>query len=205
MGKNGPSLCLAATAALGLFSLGAAQAEELKCQGPFAPDTTHGRLVEAFGAKNVIRKTIHGPEGMTFKASVVFDKDPVRTLVVIWSDEKAARRPDRIHFSGSAWSVGDNLHVGASLADVEAANAQPFTLYGFEWDFGGMVASWKGGALERLPGGCAAVAHFEADESSGEEALTKVAGDQEFSSRDAAMRAARPKLVQLGVRYSRKQ
>lgn len=204
MGKNDPFPFLAATAALGLFLPGVAQADELKCEGPFAPNTTHDRLVEAFGSKNVVRKTIHGPEGMTSNASVIFDKDPARTLVVIWSDEKAARRPARIHFSGSAWSVGNNLHVGASLAEVEAANARPFTLYGFEWDFGGMVASWKGGNLERLPGGCAAVAHFESDDSSGEETLTKVAGDQEFSSRDAAMRAARPKLLQLGVKYSRK-
>ncbi|NIX77156.1 hypothetical protein [Microvirga terricola] len=202
MGKAHSSLLFAVAFSLSFY--GQATADELRCEGPFALDTTHAKLVTAFGAKNVSREIIYGPEGVTFKASVVFGKDTARRLEVIWDDEKAGKRPARIHFSGTGWSIGNNLHVGSLLAEVEAANARPFTLYGFEWDFGGMVSSWKGGALEKLPGGCAAVAHFEEDQNSAEEALTKAAGDHEFSSQDAAMKAVHPKVMVLGVQYSRK-
>ncbi|MGO4705192.1 hypothetical protein AB4072_05360 [Microvirga sp. 2MCAF38] len=204
MGKTHSSLFLAAAAGVGLLSFQQAHADELKCEGPFSPDTTHARLVKAFGAKNVLRKTTHGPEGEVYKASIVFDKDPARSLEVIWHDEAGGRRPARIYFTGAGWSVGNGLHVGASLAELEAANGRPFTLYGFEWDFGGLVSNWKGGALEKQPGGCTVFAMLETDESSKEEDLTKVASDREFSSQDEVMKAVRPKATLLGVQYTRK-
>ncbi|WP_112664131.1 hypothetical protein [Microvirga flavescens] len=203
MGKARPSQLIAAAAAFTLSALWQVHADELKCEGPFAPDTTHARLVQVFGAKNVARKTISDPEGITFKASVLFGKDPARRLEVIWEDEARGRRPARIQFSGNGWSVA-GLQVGAPLAVVEAANTQPFNLYGFDWDFGGTVSNWNGGALEKLPGDCALIAMLEADQSLDDETLNKASGDQEFSSQDPVMKAVHPKIMLLGVRYSRK-
>ena len=40
------------------LSAGGTFAAELACEGPFAKDSDHKRLVAAFGHANVIRKTI---------------------------------------------------------------------------------------------------------------------------------------------------
>ena len=59
------------------LSAGGTFAAELACEGPFAKDSDHKRLVAAFGHANVIRKTIHDPEGAEVRASIVFPKDSV--------------------------------------------------------------------------------------------------------------------------------
>lgn len=176
-------------------------ADELACQGPFAKDTDHRRLVAAFGRANVIRKTVHEPEGLEVRASIVFPKNPAQRLVVLWSDEKALRRPARIDLEGSGWSGPEGLRIGSPIEAVEKANGRPFVLYGFEWDYGGRIESWKGGALGSLLGGCTFAPIFETDESATTEALDAVSGDTQFASDSSAMRAAKPRIRSLHLTY----
>ncbi|MFL4997333.1 MAG: hypothetical protein ACJ8DF_11525, partial [Microvirga sp.] len=143
-------LRLGIAAAWIFFGATHAFADEFACQGPFAKDTDHKLLIAAFGRANVSREPIREPEGLEVRASVVFPKDPVWRLVVLWSDEKALRRTGRIHQMGSGWSGPEGLQVGSPIEAVENANGKPFVLYGFEWDYGGTVESWKGGALGAL-------------------------------------------------------
>ena len=71
----------------------APQAPSLACEGPFAKDTTHDKLVAAFGAKNVAFKEVDVTSNVLTKATVLFDADPTRRLVVFWKDEKSRTRP----------------------------------------------------------------------------------------------------------------
>jgi hypothetical protein len=186
------------------LSAGGTFAAELACEGPFAKDSDHKRLVAAFGAKNVIRKTVYEPEGLEVRASIVFPKDPVRRFVVLWFDEKNLRRPARIDLVGSSWSGPKGLLIGSSIAAVEQANGKPFTLYGFDWDYGGSTESWNGGALGNLPGDCAFAPIFEPDYTTSDEIQNAVSGDTQFASDSQAMRAAKVRIKDLALSYARK-
>jgi hypothetical protein len=65
--------------------------DALGCEGPFAKDASHAKLVAAFGAKNVTFKDVDAVEGSKEKATVLFDDDPTKRIVVFWHDEKRAR------------------------------------------------------------------------------------------------------------------
>ena len=185
-------------------SAGASFAAELACEGPFAKDSDHRRLVAAFGQANVIRKTVYEPEGLEVKASVVFPKDPARRLLVLWYDEKTLKRPARIVLEGSSWSGPQGLKIGSSIEAVETINGKAFALYGFDWDYGGSLAGWNGGALGNLPGGCSFSPIFESDDKAPPKALDAVVGDSTFASDSKAMRAARPRIRSLHLRYPQK-
>jgi hypothetical protein len=178
-----------------------AAAEELACQGPFARDTDHKRLVASFGRENVIQKTVYEPEGLEVRASIVFPRDSVRRLVVLWSDEKALRHPARIDLEGSGWSGPEGLRIGSSIEAVEAVNGRPFVLYGFQWDYGGRIATWNGGRLEHLPGGCRFYPVLNSDADASESAQMQVADDRKYASNSPLMRAAKPTIIGLHLRY----
>ncbi len=193
-----PGLVIAAL----VLNAGHASAEELRCEGPFAKDTDHKRLVAAFGRANVRQGTVREPEGREVRASIVSPDDPVKRIVVLWSDEKRLRRPARIDLEGSGWTGAQGLRIGSPIEAVEKANGRPFSLYGFEWDYGGRIDSWNGGALGSLPGGCTFSPIFETDDKAPAEAIDAVAGDSQFSSDSNAMRAARPRIRSLALAYS---
>ncbi len=184
-----------------LLTVAPAAAEELACEGPFAKDSDHKRLMTAFGRANVIQETVHEPEGLEVRASIVFPKDPVRRLVVLWSDEKALRRPARIDLLGSGWSGPKGLRIGHPIEAVEKANGKPFVLYGFQWDYGGTVDSWNGGALGSLPGGCSFYPILEGDPEASEAAQMQVANDRKYVSNSPLMKAANPRIRSLHLRY----
>jgi hypothetical protein len=57
---------------LAAASAAAAAPDTLACEGVFARDTTHAKLVEAFGRSNVAFLEIDGDRGARVKASVVY-------------------------------------------------------------------------------------------------------------------------------------
>jgi len=179
----------------------AVRADELTCQEPFSKTSDHTRLVAAFGPGNVASETIYGPEGATFKASVIFPKDPARRVEIVWWDEKARKRPARIRVEGSGWTGPGNMRVGMPLQGATEMNGRPFGIYGFGWDYSGTVTDWKGGRLAKIPGGCTLFVQFESDEQAPEAELLKVSGDQEFTSSDAAIIAVKPKVKSFGIGY----
>jgi hypothetical protein len=192
-----PGLVIAAL----VVNAGHVSAVELRCEGPFAKDTDHKGLMAAFGRANVRQETVYEPEGLEVRASIVFPNDPVKRAVVLWSDEKALRRPVRIYLRGSGWSGPRGVKTGSPIEAVEKANGKPFTLYGFEWDYGGTIDRWNGGALGNLPGGCAFSPVFETDDKAPDDVLNAVSGDSRFSSDSKIMRAARPRIRSLALAY----
>ena len=126
------------------------------CAGAFGADSSHAGLVEAFGADNVIYKRIDRPQGSTGFATILFSKNPERTLLVEWRDTASRSRPIYIGLSGrSTWAGPLGIRLGATLAEVEQLNGRPFRLNGFGWDLGGNAAfAEQDGKLGALPGGC---------------------------------------------------
>src|SRR5258708_22091468 len=68
----------------------------LQCEGAFAKDTSHARLVQAFGRSSVAFMEVDGGEGDKVKASVIYPDESRRRVEVVWHDEKARSRPASI-------------------------------------------------------------------------------------------------------------
>ena len=124
--------------------------------GPFSADGSHAKLVEAFGAENVIYKRIDRPQGSTGFATILFAQDAARRLIVEWRDAVTRSRPIYIGISGrSEWTGPLGIRLGATIEEIEQFNGQAFRLNGFGWDLGGNAAFEKNdGKLGDLPGGC---------------------------------------------------
>jgi hypothetical protein len=147
--------------ALLLLTLAPATAETpapatIACTGLFGADTSHAKLAEAFGEANVIFKRIDRPQGSTGFATILFEKDQKRRLVVEWRDNRTRTRPIYIGISApSEWKGPLGIGTGTSLAEIEELNGRRFRLNGFGWDLGGNAAFEKNdGRLGDLPGGC---------------------------------------------------
>jgi len=127
----------------------------LQCDGAFARDSSHAKLVQSFGKSSVAFTDIDGAEGEKVKASVIYPDEPRRRVEILWHDEKARARPSTIRVGfKSQWRTVRGLRIGSELAEVEKINGRPFKLVGFDWDLGGRVSDWMGGTLATLPGGC---------------------------------------------------
>ena len=89
-------------------------------------------------------------EGFTVPATFVFPSDPKRKIGISWEDEERHRDTVRVQIDGDAsfWHTTGGISLGAHLKQVEALNGGPFLLFGFNWDYSGTVASWRGGKLE---------------------------------------------------------
>jgi hypothetical protein len=180
----------------------AASPRVIKCEGPFGRNAGHADVVKAFGSNNVVHQDIDGAEGQKIKASVLYPNDPKAKLEFIWSEEKARRRPMIRAKDQSAWASANGIRTGMALAEIEKMNGKPFKLAGFDWDYGGRVLDWQGGALGRpQPGGCIIGIEFVHPEDAPEASLSKVTGDGEFLSDNADMRAVEPYIAVVTISY----
>jgi len=131
-------------------------ADRLDCAGLFGRDTSHAALVKAFGAENVTYKRIDAPQGSTGMATILFERDRKRRLLIEWRDENNRTRPIYIGIDAkSEWIAPPGIHAGMPIEEVEKLNGRPFRLNGFGWDLGGAARFGKqDGRLGALAGGC---------------------------------------------------
>jgi hypothetical protein len=189
-------LVLAATSAT------AATPDTLSCEGVFAKDTTHAKLAEVFGRSNVAFLEIDDDQGGKVKASVIYPDDSHRRVDVVWRDDKLRRHPATIRVDfRSSWRTARGLRVGSELAEVEKINGRAFKMMGFDWELGGRVSNWQGGALAKMPGGCELHFGFNPWADAPDEARDKVSGQKEFLSSDPNMRASKPTVSEIILTY----
>ena len=176
-----------------------ALAEEIACEGAFGIDSSEARLIELYGADNVVTGTVPGPEGTEMLATTVFPDDPKRTLQFVWWNEEKLSDPSQIELPAKLAAPG-GVHIGQSLAEVEALNGQPFTLLGFGWDYGGS-AGFETGALSDLPGDCLLSVRFEYGESPEGLDTLPAMGDKELSSDDPLLAQMQVRLYAVSIGY----
>lgn len=172
----------------------------LGCKAPFTPDATPATLATHFGRENVIPETIDGPEGQPLNVTAIYPKDPDRRIEVIFANEEERTGLITVMVSEptSLWKGPGNISMGAGIAEVEAANGEPFTLQGFGWDYGGFVSDWKNGALT-TEGGCSPIMRFVTE---GENVAPEIMGDGAMPmSDDPAVRKADAKVVLFGISW----
>ncbi|WP_298870871.1 hypothetical protein [uncultured Bradyrhizobium sp.] len=135
----------------------------ITCVSPIAPGDTANSLMQRYGKEAEIQD-LSGAEGETYKGLVLFPRVMERRLEVAFAEDKSKRVSGltlRDTARTSKWNVS-GIMIGSSLADVQRANGKPFTVAGFEWDYGGFVTDWKGGALGHpMQGGCTVTIRFD--------------------------------------------
>jgi hypothetical protein len=171
------------------------------CEGLFAKDTDHDKLLAAFGASNVAFEETHtGVEDITEMATVLYPQDPARRLKIFWQYREERKFPMEILIDDkeSQWTAGNGLRLALNLQQVEALNKRPFRVSGFDTDFFGMV-SFRGGALEHVRGGCVQGVRFAPD------ADNRTPNGDILLSNDPKLRSLDLKVIQIFVHYPKVQ
>lgn len=174
--------------------------DALACDGPFAKDASHAKLAATFGAKNVTFKEVDAAEGSKEKATVLFDDDPTRRIVVFWHDGKSRAKPSMISVGApSLWIGPGGVGNGMKLTEVEKLNGKPFKLAGFGWDRGGFVRELDG----RLkPSGCNLVIRFEPGIANPlPPRYAEITGDKLIVSSNKMLRRTRAQVSEWGIGY----
>ena len=177
-----------------------AGAAELACEGVFGIDTSEARFIATFGAENVVTAEVPGPEGMTMIATIVYPGDPEREFQAVWWDEEGLKDLSYVSVPPGDTAPG-GVRIGMSIADVEELNGGPFTIYGFDWDYGG-AANFEGGALAELPQDCRLMVSFQPSLAYPEGVdIDPIIGDKEVPSDLPLMRRVEPKVTALMFGY----
>lgn len=172
--------------------------------GFITAETTREDLVATYGAENIAEEEVAWVDSSEI-AVVLFPNDPATRTQLFWLD-KTSGGPRFVSAGGpeSQWIGPSGLYVGASLAEVEAANGGPFELRGFQNHSAGEVTDWLGGALGAKPGDTcqfAMVLGLSPDAPS--EVVIPLSGDPEkvYRSDSPEMRAANPSVDALALHF----
>lgn len=180
----------------------AESARAVACTGAFAKTSSHLALATRYGSQNVTFTEVDGPDGTKLMASVLYPSDPKRRLEVLWQNEAARSGTSLVAINGqSTWSAPKGLRLGMPLATLEKLNGKPFKLSGLDKDNVGTVTDWQSGALAKLSGGCKVGIRLSPDPKTPAEARSEVAGDKEFLSNDASVKALKPKIAEILIGY----
>lgn len=180
----------------------APQPDKLACDGPFGKDSSHARLIAAFGPKNVSFENVDGAEGSKEKASVLFAEEPTRRVEIVWHDEARRARPAWIRIrTPSQWVGPLGITGGLTATQVEKINGKAYSINGFGWDGGGFAGRFDG-KLAALPGGCRLTLRFEPTIANPLPArYAPIIGDRKVLSSNALMRRSKPMLNEWSVGY----
>jgi hypothetical protein len=172
-------------------------------KGAINAHTTRQDLVRIYGASNVVDKDVDVSEEETEAGTVVFPKDPQRSIEIRWKDPDKKTLPAFVQIEGdtSRWKTVHNISLGTTLKELERLNGRPFHLAGFGWDYSGTVSSWNKGSLAAELDG--EHGHLllrlgpPADTHVPEEEQSQVLGDSDFSSDHPVMQKLNPKVYQI--------
>lgn len=181
----------------------APQEGPISCSVPVSPADSVKSLRERYGEALAVEE-LPGAEGETYKGLVLLPRMKDRRIEVSFADDTMKRVSGltlRDTAKNSRWNVL-GISIGSSLADVQKVNGKPFLVSGFEWDYGGFVVDWKGGALGKpLPGGCTVTLRFGKDVGAPKALL----GDGVKAASDsAAMVKFAPVVTEIGVNFPAK-
>jgi hypothetical protein len=145
---------------------------------------------------------VDAAEGSKEKATVLFDDDPTRRIVVYWHDDKNRARPSTISVSApSLWVGPGGIGNGMKLSDVEKKNGKPFKLAGFDWGGGGFVRELDG-KLKPTAGGCNLIIRFEPGIANPLPArYAEITGDKTVVSSNKLLRRTRAQVSEWGIGY----
>ena len=173
--------------------------DEIRCEGPFAADSSEARLIETYGKENVVTGDVPGPEGSTVLATTLFPSDPAKSIEFGWWDEAKFERTAYFTVPAGDTAPG-GLKAGMTVKEVEALNGGPFDMYGFFWDYGGS-AGFEGGKLGDIEGSCVVSVRFAVGDYPADLDVTAISGDQQISSTEPLLATVNARVDTITVGY----
>jgi hypothetical protein len=169
--------------------------------GDLTARTSEAQIIKRFGRRNVLRTTVPIGQGEEEPGTVVFPRDPLQTIVILWKSQSLRVSPKHARVRGdeSAWMLAPGVRLGLSLQELEALNGGPFTLTGFGDAYEGTVLSWDRGALDLALGAASRVAVRLAPSPLERPAAGAFVGNQEFPSQ--AMRDLNPRVYEIAIDF----
>jgi hypothetical protein len=179
--------------------------------GPITAKSSLSDLQKSFGTPNVHQEKIYGAEGETYPGVVIYPNDPKKRLEIIWKSPapKGETLPGSILIRPgnadteqfeSLWHTANGVTLGTPLKNLETLNGGPFTLAGFDWDYGGIVLSWGDqGKLKDAFQQKGLVLRLGPAKSPPAKAMDAVEGDARFSSDNPNMQAVKPFVQEITV------
>lgn len=118
--------------------------------GMITARTTEAELERLYGAENLKIMRIPVAEGEEQEGVVLFPGTN-KEIEIIWQAASSEGTPAfvRITQDSTVWKTEEGITIGSSLEALEKINGKPFNLYGFEWDYGGLVTNWNKGNLNQ--------------------------------------------------------
>ena len=119
--------------------------------GQITPNTSEKELIEIFGAENVKRLQLGLEEGIVTEGSIVYPESP-NQVIVEWLPGKLYEKPAivRIEGEGAQWVTSQGIGIGTKLEELLSINEVPFTFFGFDWEYSGLVDDWgDGGQIDQ--------------------------------------------------------
>jgi hypothetical protein len=115
--------------------------------GPMKLTTSEEALIRLYGPGNVGRSTVR-TTGTNTETCTVLMAGTNNELRITWKDETHARiKAIYLDKPNSSWLSAQGLRVGMGLMDLTKANKSPISFYGFNWEYGGTVSSYRNGVL----------------------------------------------------------
>ncbi len=153
--------------------------------GKITATTKPGDIPTLYGNEALPTNDIHLGEGMMTSGYLLYAGTKNRAEIIVPDEENGMENlVVRINMKGGDWHpVGMDLHVGTTLAELNELNGKTFELYGYEWDYGGTVADWKGGKLN----GIGVVTAYNNLKFVGDNADQSLLGDHVLSSDNPAL------------------
>lgn len=171
----------------------------------FSTATTRQLLVDTHGAENVTDAKVPWVDSEV-DAVVLWANDPSMRAEVLWLGDPSGK-PEAARVSGgpeSLWVGPEGLLLGATVADIEAANGGPFMMTAFENHNHGEVSDFLGGKLAGADGArCRLHLALNASEDAPQAVVAALSGDSEksFRSDSPEVRAANPVLVEMTTSF----
>ncbi len=164
--------------------------------GIITATSTETMIRQAYTDAKVRRSEVYVSESSQRAGTVVFP-DTKDALEIVWEIGAPEGKPAfvRIGEEGGKWKTPEGVAIGMSLEALEEANGKPFRLYGFEWDYGGLVVDWNGG---RLNSPYLIVALMPQNYSNLKPQLLR---DVILRSDDEAVRALQPKIASIVLTF----
>lgn len=113
--------------------------------GPVNASSSSADIIQFFGEKNVEKGLLNFYEGESLPGLLIFPGTDQQVEIALTTNDQPLFV--RIYHEHAPWHTPEGVRVGMPLEDLQKANGKPFTFYGFEWDYGGLVTNWNGGQL----------------------------------------------------------
>lgn len=172
----------------------------------FNASTTRQSLIDAHGAENITDEKTSWVDS-EIDAVVLWANDPTMRAEVLWYGD-TSKTPVAARVRGgpeSLWVGPQGLILGATVADIEAANGGPFLMTAFENHNHGEVSNFLGGKLDQAGNaGCSFHLALDASPDASQEAVAALSGDSEktFRSDSPELRAANPVVVDMTISFA---